>query len=43
MQKEKQKISLNRTAVITNNMNQLNVVLPESNHQKSILMQMDNG
>jgi len=38
---EKSKISVNRAAELTHNIYQINVVLPESNHQKSILMKMD--
>jgi len=41
LQREKSKISVNRAAELTHNIYRINVVLPESNHQKSILMQMD--
>lgn len=41
LKKVKSKISLKRAADLTHNIYQLNVVLPESKHQKSILLKMD--
>jgi transposase len=41
LQKEKAGISVTRAAELTHNMYQLNVVLPESLEQKSILLNMD--
>jgi transposase len=42
LKKEKSNISVKRAAELTHNMYQMNVVLPESKHQKSILLKMDN-
>ena len=41
LHKEKSQISLKRAAELTHNIYQLNVVLPESKHLKSILLRMD--
>lgn len=41
LKKEKSELSLKRAADLTHNMYQINVVLPESRHHKSILLQMD--
>jgi transposase len=41
LKKEKSVISLKRAAELTHNIYQLNIVLPESKHQKSILLKMD--
>lgn len=41
LKKEKSSISLKRAAELTHNIYQLKVILPESKHQKSILLQMD--
>lgn len=39
--KEKSELSVKRAAELTHNIYQLNVILPESRHQKSILLNMD--
>lgn len=41
LKKEKSSISLKRASELTHNIYQLNIVLPESKHQKSILLEMD--
>lgn len=41
LKKEKSSLSLKRAADLTHNMYQINAVLPESKHHKSILLQMD--
>lgn len=41
LKKEKSGLSLKRAANLTHNIYQINVVLPESKHHKSILLQMD--
>ena len=41
LEAEKSYLSVKRAAELTHNMYQLNFVLPESKHQKSILLQMD--
>lgn len=41
LKKEKSTLSLKRAADLTHNMYQVNVVLPQSKHHKSILLQMD--
>jgi len=38
---EKSDLSVKRAAEVTHNMYQLNIILPESKHQESILLQMD--
>jgi transposase len=39
--KERSNITVSRAADLTHNMYQLNIKLPESNHSKSVLLQMD--
>lgn len=41
LKKERSTISLKRAAELTHNIYQLNIVLPESQHHKSILLKMD--
>lgn len=41
LRKEKSKISLKRASELTHNIYQLQIVLPESKHHKSILLKMD--
>ena len=41
LKKDNSPLSVKRAAELTHNMYQLNIVLPESRHSKSILLKMD--